>query len=256
MASIHKERRGDKSYYRLQFYDKDNRRRSIRLGDVNRRSADAIRVKVEDLLSASIAGNTPSNETSRWLADIGQDLAGKLTTAGFGKYIPKRESASLGAFLTAYIEGRKAEVAESTVTKFENVRQTLVEYFGEDKDLREISEGDADDWRQSLIEQSAEATVSKLVKRARQFFKSAVRKGLADIWPLNATNTPLDRLAARSFDSAGSFKNRIEGLELMRLREAGGLGSFLGGRFSACATRASSQLELAKPRRSSLSSAG
>jgi len=50
-----------------------------------------------------------------------------------------------------------------TVTKFENVRHTLVEYFGEDKDLREISEGDADDWRQSLIEQSAEATVSKLV---------------------------------------------------------------------------------------------
>ena len=97
MASIHKEKRGDKTYYRLQFYDKDDRRRSIRLGDVNRRSADAIRVKVEDLLSASIAGNTPSNETSRWLSDIGKDLAAKLTTAGFGKYIPKRESAAATA---------------------------------------------------------------------------------------------------------------------------------------------------------------
>ena len=52
----------------------------------------------------------------------------------------------------------------------------------------------------------------------------------ADLWPLDATDSPLDRLALRSFDSEGSFKNRIEGLELTKLREAGGLGSFLGGR--------------------------
>ena len=86
MASIHKERRGDKIRYRVQFYDKDNRRRSIRLGNVNKKSADSIRAKVEDLLSASIAGCRPSSETTQWLtSQVGEDMAAKLRRAGFGE---------------------------------------------------------------------------------------------------------------------------------------------------------------------------
>jgi hypothetical protein len=37
MASIFKERRGGNTYYRLQFYDKDNRDRSMRLGTINKK---------------------------------------------------------------------------------------------------------------------------------------------------------------------------------------------------------------------------
>ena len=40
----------------------------------------------------------------------------------------------------------------------------------------------------------------------------------------------MERLAGLRLDSADSFRNRMAGLELMRIREAGGLGSFLGGR--------------------------
>lgn len=52
----------------------------------------------------------------------------------------------------------------------------------------------------------------------------------ADVWPQNAADTPVERLAGLRLDSVDSFRNRIAGLELMRIREAGGLGSFLGGR--------------------------
>jgi ATP-dependent helicase HepA len=41
---------------------------------------------------------------------------------------------------------------------------------------------------------------------------------------------PLAQLAQLRLDRLGAFRNRIEGLRLMQLREAGGLGSFLGGR--------------------------
>jgi ATP-dependent helicase HepA len=51
-----------------------------------------------------------------------------------------------------------------------------------------------------------------------------------DVWPLDVMDSPIARLAAAHVDSFHSFQNRIEGLELMTLREAGGLGSFLGGR--------------------------
>ncbi len=52
----------------------------------------------------------------------------------------------------------------------------------------------------------------------------------AEIWPLVAADTPLERLAKLQLDSLDGFRNRLDGLELMQLREAGGLGSFLGGR--------------------------
>jgi len=50
------------------------------------------------------------------------------------------------------------------------------------------------------------------------------------LWPLLPPETPLERLAGRRVDSAAALCNRIDGLRLEALREAGGLGSFLGGR--------------------------
>jgi len=180
MASIHKERRGGNVYYRLQFYDKDNRRRSMRLGTINKKSADTIRVRVEDLVSASIAGGSPNNETARWLAEIGDDVAQKLATAGFASYVPRRESATLGAFLESYIDSRKAGFAANTLRNLNYTKRAMTEFFGEQRDLRSISEGDADDWRHTLAEKYADATLNKHIKRARQFYKSAVRKGFAE----------------------------------------------------------------------------
>lgn len=50
------------------------------------------------------------------------------------------------------------------------------------------------------------------------------------LWPL-PTDLPLpERLARGQVDSYEDFVNRLDGLRLQRLRQAGGLGSFLGGR--------------------------
>lgn len=52
----------------------------------------------------------------------------------------------------------------------------------------------------------------------------------ADLWPLTTTDAPVERLARGEVDSLESFANRMDALHLRSLREAGGLGSFLGGR--------------------------
>jgi len=114
MASIHADKRRGKTTYRCQFYDKHKRRRSIRLGSINKRAAEGIALRIDDLVSASISGGSPSNETARFLATIGDDLATKFTQAGFGDFIPKRESATLGPFLKTYIGGRESEVGPGT----------------------------------------------------------------------------------------------------------------------------------------------
>jgi ATP-dependent helicase HepA len=50
------------------------------------------------------------------------------------------------------------------------------------------------------------------------------------LWPLEFEGTLLDRLAAGDLDSIEDFVTRLAVVHLLSLREAGGLGSFLGGR--------------------------
>ena len=127
MASIHREQRRGKTYFRLQFYDRDRVRRSIRLGEIAERTAERICEKVTYLVSASIAGSPLDDETSRWCARIGQDLADKLANAGL---IPKRESASLRPFIDAYIASR-TDARPNTIRNLTNSRQRLTNFFGD-----------------------------------------------------------------------------------------------------------------------------
>jgi ATP-dependent helicase HepA len=51
-----------------------------------------------------------------------------------------------------------------------------------------------------------------------------------ELWPLPAEISPVERLARGNVDGFEDFTNRLDGLRLQRIRQAGGLGSFLGGR--------------------------
>ena len=53
---------------------------------------------------------------------------------------------------------------------------------------------------------------------------------LSRVWPFPQRENPVDRLARGEIDSGADFLNRLAALRLERLREADGLGSFLGGR--------------------------
>ncbi|MFL6199229.1 MAG: helicase-related protein [Thermoanaerobaculia bacterium] len=53
---------------------------------------------------------------------------------------------------------------------------------------------------------------------------------VSDLWPLPVELPAAERLARGQVDSYDDFVNRLDGLRLQRLRQAGGLGSFLGGR--------------------------
>jgi ATP-dependent helicase HepA len=51
-----------------------------------------------------------------------------------------------------------------------------------------------------------------------------------ELWPLDAAESPVERLAEGRVDPIEHFALRLEALDLARVREAEGLGSFLGGR--------------------------
>ena len=172
MASISKDPKGNRA---IQFVGKDRKRRTIRLGKCSQRQADAVKVQIERLVHAGLTGYPVDPETSRWLAQIDQQLADRLAKAGL---IPQRMATTLQGFLDAYIELR-SDVKDGTKMLYGQTRRNLLEFFPADKPLASFTPGDADAWRLSLKKQGlAENTVRRRCGRAKQFFHAAVRQKL------------------------------------------------------------------------------
>ena len=176
MASITRQPNGRRT---VQFVAADGKRRSIRLGKTTQRTAEAVKIRVEQLNAAVIAGHAPDNETARWLAGLDQVLAKKLARAGL-IVDPDRHTATLGPFLDQYIGGRK-DVKPGTIEHLRRVEKNLLEFFGTNKPLRDISPGDAERFRLFLVDKPlGKNTACRRCGRAKQFFKFAVRSRLID----------------------------------------------------------------------------
>lgn len=170
MASVINDPNGRK---RIQFVAPDGSRKAIRLGKIDRKGADSICRHVEALLSAKISGQPVSRETATWLSEIGSDLREKLANVGI---VDASENVTLGAFLDRFISNRKPSAAANTITNLEQAKKRLVGYFGRERAMASITVTEADTWAAGLMERYAPATAGRTIKRARQFFKAAIRE--------------------------------------------------------------------------------
>ena len=172
MASICQDPGGTR---RILFMGADGKRRAIRLGKMPQKSAEAVKVRVEALVTAQITGYPVNDETARWLADRDTVLIDKLAAAGL---VPKRESATLGAFIDSYVDSR-TDVKPATKEIWRQGRLGLVGFFGADRRLRDITPGDGDGYKLHLIGlKLAPMTVRKRLQFATTVFRSAVRHKL------------------------------------------------------------------------------
>ena len=183
VASISK---GTGGYRTIQFVGGDGKRRSIRLGKVSQRQAEAVKLRVESLNAALISKCPLDGDTAAWVADVGDDLAAKLAAVGL---IPERASAVLGDFLDAYVE-RRTDIKPRTRINLEACQTRLVEFFGKNRSLKSITPGDADAWLLWLRERYANGTAGRTVKRAKQFFRSATRSRLIPSNPFEDVKPP------------------------------------------------------------------
>jgi integrase len=194
MASISTAKGGLRT---VQFVDPiDGKRRSIRLGKTSMRLAGEIKIKVEHLVAAK-ASNTPVEPAlSQWLDGILDDLHSKLASVGL---VAERNGALLGSFLKTYVASR-TDVKPRTTINLNATRTRLVDFFGEGRSLRTITEADADAflvWMKA--EEYAPATTGRTIKRCRQFFKAAVRQKLLLANPFADVKAPSMVNATRTF---------------------------------------------------------
>ncbi len=170
MASIGREPGG----LRILFVAPDGRRKTVRLGKVSRRQAEAVKVKVEALNAAAITGHAPDDEVSRWVVGLGDELADKLAAVGL---VPKRVGAVLGGMVDAFCAANP-HVKPATLIVWGQVSRYLREHFGADRPLRTIGRAEAEGFRQWLLgKKLAATTVAKRLAFARQMFGYAVRCG-------------------------------------------------------------------------------
>ena len=149
----------------------------VRLGSVTKKVADSVRRRIEGILEAKLAGTAIDPDTANWLGIIGEDLLGKLVKAGLAQPRAKAEVSTLGDFLENLFQGLGTQKARTRIG-YDRARRLLEEFFTKARRLSTISEDDAAEYRQWMAKKFAPATVSVDLRRAKQYFKAAVRRKL------------------------------------------------------------------------------
>jgi len=201
MASIGRDPNGRR---RILFVAGDGSRKTIRLGKCSQKQAEAAKVKIEALIGSRLTGTTVDDEVSRWLADLPDDMYGKLIAVGLAKPRAAGPDAAasgmtLGRLLDEYVRSR-VDVKKNTRLVYGRTCKYLLGYFGADKLLPQINEGDADAWRLHLLGQGLAAnTVNRTCGMARQFFRAAVRRKLLASNPFGDLQASVKGNKAREF---------------------------------------------------------
>lgn len=186
MASIVSDPNGRK---RIMFQGLDGRQ-GISLGKMSKSQAEAVKVRVEHLLTAKITGTPVDGETSRWLVALGDKLYGRLAAAGLAT---ERQSQRLGEWLEKYLNARdvdRGQSGEKGLLKPESYRKLsqtvakLLAFFGVDVPVRALNPDRAKDWRQWLAGQKLSvAAIRTHCGNAKTIFAEAVRKKLVEESP-------------------------------------------------------------------------
>jgi len=184
MASISKDKDGGR---RIQFVNSCKQRKAVRLGTIPLKAVNEVKAKVEVLNAAVITRSGWDRETAEWVGALDPALYDKLAKVGLVSKRQVPEQAALGPFLDGYL-AKRADIKPGTMRNLRIVRNNLVLYFGENKPLPEITEGDADDWRiwlateevrkdGKLLKSKLDAnTVRRRCGRARQLFRAALKR--------------------------------------------------------------------------------
>lgn len=153
-------------------------RKTVRLGRVSAKVADAWKSRIESIIADRLAGRPHNAEISEWLGRLDERILARLRKVGLADGVGLTHT-TLAAFLDGYTQQR-TDLKPATRTVYGHTRRCLVEYFGAEKPLASVTPGDADAWRTWLAsdQKLGENTIRRRTGFAKQFFRVAVRRRL------------------------------------------------------------------------------
>jgi integrase len=175
MASVNRAENGG---FQIQFVGTDKRRRSVRLGLVKPKLVEMVKLRIEQMVANRKAGILYDAELTQWINGIPDALHDKLARVGLVEPRQTRRTMGLKEFLDDFVK-RRSDVKPATREVWKQPIRNLIAHFGAKKDITKISEADAMDFRQYLMNSKlASATVAKRLQFARTFFHDARRRKL------------------------------------------------------------------------------
>lgn len=207
MASLTTDARGIR---RIQFND-GTARRTIHLGDVDKKTAVGIKLHVERLINAKLFGQPLPSETAGWLAAIGETLHGRLVAAGLTTPRQAPPAITLVNIIDNFTKHRGPTVKPGTRLVWQQARKHLCKFFTDSRPANSITPADADDFRRYIRGQYSEAFTAKMVMVAKSFFRDAARRKLIDASPFTDVQNGSQRNASRQrFIEAATIQKAIE----------------------------------------------
>jgi len=170
------------SGYRIIFNGPDGERKAIRLPGFNKRTALAVKVRVEELVQATMANGPLARDCAAWLSGVGDELYAKLAKVGL---VEARRRMTVAEWFGQWIERKRSEgLCGGTLTKIRVDTADFIGLFG-DMGIEAI----APEHGQRLIDHLrargiGSATLHKRLQRTRQALGDAVKSGLLDKNPL------------------------------------------------------------------------
>ncbi len=199
MASISDDPNGRR---RILFVAPDESRKAIRLGKIDRKSAESICRHVEHLLAAKMNGQPIPRETSAWLSGIGATLKDRLAAVELIEAAQTIRGTGLSEFLDLYI-AKKTEIKPASLLAVDQVVRNLREYFGLERMLASITAGDAEDFKRWLSSDArtrgagrekspglSPATVAKRLQRCSAIFNDALKRKIVSENPFAGIKQP------------------------------------------------------------------
>jgi Phage integrase SAM-like domain len=193
MASISHDGGG---YRRLQF-KLNGKRQKVHLGKTTAKSAETIRAHVEAIIESRELNRSMEAETATWLRGLGDDLYSKLAGKGLLQSRKVASDSLLERFIDDFIAKRQAKPGSKEVWR--EGKMGLVEFFGPNRPLAEITAGLADDYLEFLkakviksrarepgnapAKTLSSMTIRKRLQFAKMIFRAAVRHKLIDADP-------------------------------------------------------------------------
>ncbi len=169
----------------------------IALGRIPKKQAESIARQVEVLEGAMIDGSAPPLATSQWLASLKPRLRNRLAALGLCEPIDEGRQMTLGQLIDHYAGIKFPNYKPGTVQVHRQAIASLEKHWGRGRVLRLITGGDAEDFRECLLQDGlAEATVRKRCAIASKLLRYAIKRRILDRNPFEDGEVPTGNTAS------------------------------------------------------------
>ncbi len=179
-------------------YSKGGSKRGyIAIGNVSKHIADSYLHWISQLLELKGTGAPMKPAVAEWVGQVKAEIHEQLVREGLAD--PRRSDLEvpLGKMLNDFFAAWSGKPASRV--RLEQGRRAVEDHFKATRDIATITPADADAWRADLAKRYSQATVSRTVLYARQFFNWAIQHGKLTSNPFARVKAGTQSNVARSF---------------------------------------------------------